>query len=193
MVYGDPAKAGVLGPYEDTSAICRAAILSGQGTNDDSFYVTFTIIAPVAFYQDPGGSKISFEQWDRATDPKYGSDKCCVGGWPPKLGLEKNRILKYQKAFKNEWQNVRAFVIEGAVANLCKTGFKFKKGTRKSGDPECVVSVRKEYTPVDGCDECVEGILLSTLSCIMHAYTHAVRQQCARCKCVLYNTAMYLL
>jgi len=54
VVYGKPPS-GILGPYQDTSAICRAAILSGQGTNDDSFYVTFTIIAPVPKNQEPGG------------------------------------------------------------------------------------------------------------------------------------------
>jgi hypothetical protein len=62
VVYGSPQFAGVLGPYEDTSAICRAAILSGAGTNDDSFYVTFTIVEPVPKYQDPGGGKIEFYQ-----------------------------------------------------------------------------------------------------------------------------------
>ena len=28
--------------------------MSGEGTNDDSFYTTFTIVEPVSEYQDPG-------------------------------------------------------------------------------------------------------------------------------------------
>ena len=165
---------GVLGPYEDTSAICRAAILSGRGTNDDSFYTTFTIVKPLRRYQDPGGGQIAFDEWNKADDCEgtcpgffeserqaYVSKKCCRGGWPPQLGYEINRYLKYRNGFKNEWQNVRAFVIEGAVKNLCPDGFKFKQGTRKAGDPACVVSARKTYTPVEGCDECVEGDILS--------------------------------
>jgi len=166
--------AGQLGPYEDTSAICRAAILSGRGTNDDSFYTTFTIVKPLRSYKDPGAGQIVFDDWDVSDDCEgqcpgkyaqkrkdYVKDKCCKGGWPPQLGFEINRYLKYRNAFKNEWQNVRAFVIEGAVKNLCPDGFKFKQGTRKAGDPECVVSAKKEYTPVQGCDECVEGHILT--------------------------------
>ena len=165
---------GNLGPYEDTSAICRAAILSGRGTNDDSFYTTFTIVKPLRSYKDPGAGQIVFDDWDVSDDCEgqcpgkyaqkrkdYVKDKCCKGGWPPQLGFEINRYLKYRNAFKNEWQNVRAFVIEGAVQNLCPDGFKFKQGTRKAGDPECVVSAKKEYTPVQGCDECVEGHILT--------------------------------
>ena len=160
VVYGSPETYGVLEPYEDTTAICRAAILSGKGTNDDSFYVTFTIVEPVRAYKDPGGGQIVFEKWDRVGDSKYApyvSDKCCKGGWPPKLGFATNEILKWRKAFKNEWQNVRAFRIEGAVKNLCPTGFKYKRGTRQAGDPACVVNAQQVYTPVEGCDECVEG------------------------------------
>jgi len=171
---------GVLGPYEDTSAICRAAILSGKGTNDDSFYTTFTIVKPLRRYQDPGGGQIEFEYWDRANDCEgqlggdckepnmfeewrkaYVSTKCCKGGWPPQLGYENNRYLKVRNIYFNEWQNVRAFVIEGAVKNLCPTGFTYKKGSRQAGDPECVVSAKKEFTPVQGCDECVEGDILT--------------------------------
>jgi hypothetical protein len=165
---------GRLGPYEDTSAICRAAILSGRGTNDDSFYTTFTIVKPLRRSQDPGGGQIAFDEWNKADDCEgtcpgffeserqaYVSKKCCRGGWPPQLGYEINRYLKYRNGFKNEWQNVRAFVIEGAVKNLCPTGFTYKKGSRQAGDPECVVSAKKEFTPVQGCDECVEGDILS--------------------------------
>jgi hypothetical protein len=153
VVYGSPESSGVLGPYQDTSSICRAAILSGVGTNDDSFYTTFTILPPVRKYQDPGGGAIEFYKWDRVGDPKYSAyvnDKCCMGGWPPKLGHKYNEILKYRAAFMNEWQNIRAFAVEGAVKDLCPSGYKFKKGSRKSGDPACVVSVKQEYTPVEG-------------------------------------------
>ncbi len=59
-IYGDPRQSGVLGPYEDTSSICRACIKSGAGTNDDSFYCTFTIVAPVPFYKDPGGGSMRY-------------------------------------------------------------------------------------------------------------------------------------
>ena len=170
-MYGDPSEAGILGPYEDTSSICRAAILSGMGTNDDSFYVTFTIVEPVRAYQDPGGGEIKFEKWDRVGDPEwapYVSDKCCLGGWPPKLGFETNEVLKWRKAFKNEWQNVRAFQIEGAVSELCPAGFKFHQGTRKADDPACVVSAQGVYTPVPGCNQCVEG--MCPRSSVSHLY-----------------------
>ena len=43
---------------------------------------------PVSEYQDPGGGRITFAHWDRATDAAYAttvSDKCCTGGWPPQL------------------------------------------------------------------------------------------------------------
>ena len=83
-------------------------------------------------------------------------DKCCKGGWPPKLGRHYNDILKNRAAFKNEWQNIRAFTFDGAVKNLCPPGYKFKKGTREPGDPECVVNAKETYTPVQGCDECVQ-------------------------------------
>ena len=89
----------------------------------------------------------NFQKWDRAEDPNYislRSPKCdtegkCIGGWPPKLGQKVSAMLKYRNGFKNEWQNVRAFEIQGAVKELCPQGFKFKRGTRKPGDPECVV------------------------------------------------------
>ena len=161
---------GNLGPYEDTSAICRAAILSGRGTNDDSFYTTFTIVKPLRRYKDPGGGQIEFEDWDVSDDCEgqcpgqyeqkrkdYVKNTCCRGGWPPALGFEINRYLKYRNGYKNEWQNVRAFVIEGAVKNLCPPGFTFVRGSRQPGDPACVVNARRAYTPVAGCDECVEG------------------------------------
>ena len=57
-IYGNPRQSGVLGPYEDTSSICRACIKSGVGTNDDSFYCSFTIASPVPFYKDPGGGSM---------------------------------------------------------------------------------------------------------------------------------------
>ena len=159
-VYGDPKQAGRLGPYQDTSSICRAAILSGQGTNDDSFYTTFTIVEPVRAYMDPGGgNQIVFEQWDRLTNPQFQnsvSDKCCNGGWPPQLGKSQNARLTYRAGFKNEWQNIRAFNIEGAVKNLCLPGFKFKRGTKVPGDPTCIVDHAQMYSPVEGCDQCVE-------------------------------------
>jgi hypothetical protein len=56
--YGDPRQDGVLGPYEDTSSICRACIQSGAGTNDDSFYCTIKISEPTPFYKDPGGGSM---------------------------------------------------------------------------------------------------------------------------------------
>jgi len=71
------------------------------------------------------------------------------------LGKEKNTRLKFRTAFKNEWQNIRAFVVEGAVSNLCPAGFKFVKGSRQSGDPVCDTSAKRKYSPVAGCDECV--------------------------------------
>ena len=160
VAYGNPDEGGILGPYEDTSAICRAAILSGKGTNDDSFYTTFTIVAPVRKYQDPGGVTLDFYRWDKSDLPRDQNgvnDKCCHGGWPPQLGYENNRFLKFRNAFFNEWQNVRAFAIEGSVKELCPTGYKFKQGTREAGDPACIVSASEEYTPVEGCDECVKG------------------------------------
>ncbi len=152
-VYGSPESGGELGPYEDTSSICRAAILSGAGTNDDSFYTTFTIVPPVRKYQDPGGGPIEFYKWDRVGNPSYAAyinDKCCQGGWPPKLGFHYNELLKWRAGFKNEWQNIRAFSIEGAVTSLCPSGYKFQRGSRKAGDPACVVSAKREYTPVEG-------------------------------------------
>ena len=131
---------------------------------------------PLRRYQDPGGGQIEFEYWDRADDCEgqlggdckepnmfeewrktYVSTTCCKGGWPPKLGYENNRYLKVRNSYFNEWQNVRAFVIEGAVKNLCPKGFTFKKGSRPAGDPDCVVSAKKKYATAPGCDECVEG------------------------------------
>jgi len=183
--------AGILGPYEDTSAICRAAILSGVGTNDDSFYTTFTIVKPLRKYQDPGGGKIEFYKWDRSDDcegacpgkyesyrKSYVSTRCCKGGSDKWLGYENNKYLKFRNAFFNEWQNVRAFTIDGAVKNLCPPGFKFKKGSRKAGDPACVVSARAEYTPVAGCDECVEGSRFRPTQA--RVVGHA-RVRCAQC------------
>jgi hypothetical protein len=58
--YGDPRQYGVLGPYEDTSSICRACIQSGAGTNEDSFYCTITISEPAPFYKDPGGGSMRY-------------------------------------------------------------------------------------------------------------------------------------
>jgi len=116
--------------------------LSGEGTNDDSFYTTFTIVEPVSEYQDPGGGRITFAHWDRATDAGYAttaSDKCCTGGWPPQLGQSENARLKFRADFQNEWRNIRAFKIEGAVKDLCMPGFKFARGTKEAGDPSCVV------------------------------------------------------
>ena len=192
VVYGDPEAHGILGPYEDTSSICRAAILSGVGTNDDSFYVTFTIVEPVRKYQDPGGGKIEFYKWDKTDDPSYTKyyvkDKCCRGGWPPQLGFENNRHLKFRNSFFNEWQNVRAFTVSGAVTNLCPEGFKFKKGSRKSGDPACVVSARQTYTPVDGCDECVEGLPPPLHPENKHIQAHAMHVvECTRLFCCKYH------
>ena len=162
-VYGDPKSDGKLGPYEDISSICRAAILNGRGTNDDSFYVTFTIVHPVRAYQDPGGVAIRFEKWDWAEMPDKSSqisDRCCKGGFPPQRGRKENELLEFRAGYKNEWQNIRAFVIEPSVSNLCPPGYKFKKGALKSGGPvhpSCVVSAKEKYVPVPGCDECVLG------------------------------------
>ena len=69
MVYGNIESGGRLGPFQDISSICRAAIVSGVGTNEAPFYVTFTIVEPVAEYQDPGGGRVVFDKWALATDP----------------------------------------------------------------------------------------------------------------------------
>ena len=125
VVYGSPESDGVKGPYQDISSICRAAILSGVGVNHAPFYVTFTIVEPLSAYQDPGGGRVVFDRWDRATDPtytKYVSDKCCQGGWPPKLGLEHNAILKYRAMYHDEWENIRAFTVQKVEDTLCPKG-----------------------------------------------------------------------
>ena len=127
MVYGNIESGGRLGPFQDISSICRAAIVSGVGTNEAPFYVTFTIVEPVAEYQDPGGGRVVFDKWDLATDPvrskpPYVSDTCCRGGWPPRLGAETNAVLKYQKMYGEEWENVRAFQIEEVEEHLCPIG-----------------------------------------------------------------------
>ena len=101
--------------------------MSGVGTNEAPFYVTFTIVEPVAEYQDPGGGRVVFDKWDLATDPvqskpPYVSDTCCRGGWPPRLGTETNAVLKYQKMYGEEWENVRAFEIEEVQEHLCPIG-----------------------------------------------------------------------
>ena len=113
--YGSTESSGLRGPFHDSSSICRAAILAGVGTNDDSFYVTFKIVEPLSKYESPSGGQIEFKNWDRVGNPDYEayvSDKCCQGGWPPKLGKETNDVLKWRAGFKNEWQNIRAFVFE---------------------------------------------------------------------------------
>ena len=36
------------------------------------------------------------------------------------------------------------------------SGFKFKRGTKVPGDPTCIVDHAQMYSPVEGCDQCVE-------------------------------------
>ena len=126
MVYGSVESDGILGPYEDISSICRAAILSGVGTNEIAFYVTFTITEPVDEYQDPGGGRVVFDKWEYAEDPikgkpPYINDRCCRGGWPPRLGAV-NGFLKYRTMYQDEWENVRSFEIERVDDHLCPKG-----------------------------------------------------------------------
>ena len=123
VVYGSMSSNGVLGPYQDISAICRAAILSGA-RNDKPFYATFTIVKPVSEYQDPGGGRVVFDRWDRTFENPIASNKCCKGGWPPRLGKVENARLKYRTMFFDEWQNVRAFQIDAIhyEEDLCPPG-----------------------------------------------------------------------
>ena len=166
MVYGNIESGGRTGPFQDISSICRAAIVSGVGTNEAPFYVTFTIVEPVAAYQDPGGGQVVFEKWNLATDPvrskpPYVSDTCCRGGWPPRLGLEANAVLKYQKMYGMEWENVRAFQIEEVQEHLCPKGMYIVSDTENGHTfvhcLPCAAGTYKDSWGTAPCKHCPAG------------------------------------
>ena len=165
-VYGqyDRSKKTVVAPYEDQSSICRAAILAGVDPSygKQNFYATITIVKPVRSYQDEVGAWTRYELWDKADDPtswaalNVDATKCCVGGWPPKLGAY-TPVAKLRQGFKNEWQNVRAFAAAPAP-NPCAPPLAYICGSKPATDPACkaVCPGPAGWTPSPDCCACVD-------------------------------------
>jgi hypothetical protein len=166
VVYGSVESEGIMGPYEDISSICRAAILSGAGDDEKPFYVTFTITEPRSEYQDPGGGRVVFDKWDRVDDPVKGkppwvSEKCCKGGWPPRLGAAANAHLLYRKMYHHGWENVRAFRIEEVDEHTCPKGqfvqVELKDGHNYKECLPCPAGTYKDTWGSASCSDCPDG------------------------------------
>jgi len=166
-VRGESGSAGSKGPYADMSSICRSAILAGYGNNDDSFYATFRIVAPMKKYSNLRYENKFMWEWDYAEDPARiaaAGTACCVGGWPPKLGAY-NPTARYRQDFKNEWQNVRAYEFV-PPENPCGGGCKC---------PQCRDKCHCDPKKCQGCmmDDCYEC-----------PHSEACKDPCAdKCKC----------